>query len=85
MLLKKTIINEYQNNGVVILKNIIEPTWLQTLSKGVNKNFKNPSKYKCVYEKENNKELFYDDYCNWQKINEYKDFIKNSNIAKIAM
>ena len=85
MLLKKTIINEYQNNGVVILKNIIEPTWLQTLSKGVNKNFKNPSKYKCVYEKENNKELFYDDYCNWQRIDEYKDFIKNSNIAKIAM
>ena len=51
MILKKTIINEYQNNGVVILKNIIDSFWLKVLSKGINKNFKNPSKYKCVYEK----------------------------------
>ena len=85
MILKKIIINEYKNNGVVILKNIIDPFWLKTLSKGINKNFENPSKFKCVYEKENKKELFYDDYCNWQRIDEYKDFIKNSNIAKIAM
>ncbi len=85
MILKKTIINEYQKNGVVILKNIIDSFWLQTLSNGIYKNFKNPSKYKCVYEKENKKELFYDDYCNWQRIDEYKNFIKNSNIAKIAM
>ena len=34
--------------------------------------------------KKNNKEVFYDDYCNWNRIEEYKDFIFNSNIAKIA-
>ena len=85
MILNKKIINEYQNNGVAMLKNIIDPFWLRILSTGITKNFKNPSKYKCVYEKANNKELFYDDYCNWQKIDEYKDFIKNSYIAKIAM
>ena len=58
MRLKKKLINQYQNNGVVILKNIIEPNWLKKLSIGINKNFKNPSKYKCVYEKKNNKEYF---------------------------
>ena len=31
--------------------------WLEKLAKGIEKNFKNPSQYKCVYEKENNKEL----------------------------
>ena len=54
MIISKKIIDEYQNNGVVMLKNIIEPFWLKILSKGINKNFKNPSKYKCVYEKSNN-------------------------------
>ena len=58
MILKKTIINEYQNNGVVILKNIIDSFWLKVLSKGINKNFKNPSKYKCVYEKKITKNYF---------------------------
>ena len=45
---------------------------------------KNPSQYKCVYEEKDGKEIFYDDYCNWQRIEEYKEFIFNSNIAKIA-
>jgi len=83
-MLENKIIDEYFTNGVVLLKNIIEPKWIQELQKGVELNFKNPSKYKCVYEKNNNVELFYDDYCNWQIIKEYKNFIFNSNIANIA-
>ncbi len=83
-MLENKIINEYSTNGVVLLKDIIKPKWIKELQKGVELNFINPSKYKCVYEKNNNVELFYDDYCNWQKIKEYKNFIFNSNIANIA-
>lgn len=78
------IINEFNNNGVVVLRNIISNNWINVLKRGLKKNFKNPSKYKCVYEKNNKEELFYDDYCNWDKIDEYKNFIFDSNIAKIA-
>ena len=35
------LIDEYQINGVVILKNIIDDFWLQTLLKGIKKNFEN--------------------------------------------
>ena len=83
-MIKKQIIEDYQNNGATLLKNIIDLKWIKELKVGVKKNFENPSKYKCVYEKNNGKELFYDDYCNWNRINEYKNFIFNSNIAKIA-
>ena len=74
----------YQDQGVVVIKNIISKYWIEKLRLGINKNFKNPSKYKCVYEKKNDKELFYDDYCNWNRILEYKDFLFNSKIANIA-
>tara|TARA_B110000438_G_scaffold301218_1_gene355561 strand:- start:308 stop:1108 length:801 start_codon:yes stop_codon:yes gene_type:complete len=74
----------YKKNGVVLLKNSIPKKWIKKLREGVKKNFKNPSKYKCIYEKSNNKELFYDDYCNWQYIDEYKDFLFNSNISFFA-
>ena len=84
MFLNKKIVSEYHINGVVLLKNIVNKYWLQTLKKGIKNNFDNPSKYKCVYEQKNGKELFYDDYCNWKRINEYKEFIFNSNISKIA-
>ena len=77
-------IKEFSNYGVVFLKNIIDKKWIKELQKGVELNFKNPSKYKCVYEKKNDKEIFYDDYCNWQNIKEYQNFIFNSGIARIA-
>ena len=84
MLLTNKIINEYQNFGVTVLRNIIRDNWIKKIQIGVQKNFDNPSKYKCVYEKNNNKELFYDDYCNWKRISEYKQFFFNSGIAKIV-
>ena len=84
MILNKEKIDDYLNNGVTILRNVISEEWLKKIEIGIEKNFKNPSIYKCVYEKTNNRELFYDDYCNWKRIKEYKKFIINSNIAKIA-
>ena len=83
-MIDKKISNEFQNNGVVLLKKIIDQKWIEELRKGIEYNFQNPSEYKCVYEEVDDKEIFYDDYCNWQKIKEYKNFIFNSNIAKIA-
>ena len=77
-------INTYQSLGVVFLKNVVSKYWIEKLQLGVEKNFSNPSKHKCIYEKYNNKELFYDDYCNWNRIIEYKDFLFNSQIATIA-
>ena len=83
-MLKKSIIDNYKNNGVVVLRNVINKRWINLLKRGLKINFQNPSKYKCIYEKSYKKELFYDDYCNWDRIEEYKDFIFNSNISNIA-
>ena len=84
MVVNKETINDYKDHGVALLRNFISSDWLKKLAKGIEKNFQNPSQYKCVYEKKDDKEIFYDDYCNWQRIEEYKDFIFNSDIAKIA-
>ena len=84
MKIKKENINKYNEEGVLHLKDIISKKWIKKLQTGIKKNFENPSQYKCVYEKLGNKELFYDDYCNWQYISEYKNFLFKSNIAFIA-
>ena len=84
MLISNSIIDDYQKFGVTILRNIISHNWVQKLQLGVKKNFQNPSKFKCVYEKNKNIELFYDDYCNWQRIDEYEEFFFKSGIAKIV-
>lgn len=84
LVVSSKIIKDYNNNGVVVLRNVVPQKWITILKRGLKKNFLNPSKYKCVYEKNNKKELFYDDYCNWNKIGEYKKFIFESDIGKTA-
>ena len=84
MFVNEKITEDYKNHGIALLRGVISSYWLEKLAKGIEKNFKNPSQYKCVYEEKNDKEIFYDDYCNLKRINEYKDFIFNSNIATIA-
>ena len=56
-MIDKKISNEFQNNGVVLLKKIIDQKWIEELRKGIEYNFQNPSKYKCVYEKLDDKEI----------------------------
>ena len=57
-MIEKNISDEFQNNGVVLLKKIIDQKWIEELRKGVEHNFQNPSKYKCVYEEEIIKRYF---------------------------
>ena len=42
-MIDKKISNEFQNNGVVLLKRIIDQKWIEELRKGVEHNFKNLS------------------------------------------
>ena len=58
MVVNKETINDYKNHGVALLRNFISSDWLKKLAKGIEKNFQNPSQYKCVYEEENGKEIF---------------------------
>ena len=83
-MISNSSIKNYNIDGVVVLRNIVDIKWINILKRGLRKNFQNPSKYKCVYEQNNKQELFYDDYCNWNKIDEYKNFIFNSEISNIA-
>ena len=54
-MIKKNIIQDYNKNGVVVLRDIVPKKWINILKRGLKKNFQNPSKYKCVYEKINKK------------------------------
>ena len=71
MYLTKKQIEDYQNFGVIIIKDIFKD-WIKTLRLGFQKVLDNPSKHG----RENvndNKGRFFEDYCNWQRINEFKN------------
>jgi ectoine hydroxylase-related dioxygenase (phytanoyl-CoA dioxygenase family) len=82
MFLSKKQIKDYQKDGVLIVKDIFKD-WIKPLRKGFQKVLENPSKYG----RENvddNKGRFFEDYCNWDKIKEFKDCIIKSLGAQIV-
>lgn len=84
MKLDKNDISIFERDGVVCLRGLFETHWLQSLASGVEKNFENPGPYHSVYTSDDSPGGFYDDYCNWSRIEEYKQFITDSPAAEIA-
>ena len=64
--------------GAVAVRGAFEVVWLERLAEGLERNLKDPSPYGCRYTEEGNPGAFLDDYCNWQRIPEYRDFIFES-------
>ena len=82
MYLSKQQIEDYQNLGVIIVKDIFKD-WIESLRKGFQKVLDNPSKHG----RENvndNQGRFFEDYCNWERIKEFKDCISKSPAAQIV-
>ena len=72
----------YKKNGAIIVKNIFN-AWINLLRSGFEKVLNDPGPY--ARENVTNKEgRFFEDYCNWQRINEFKKFAEESPAAQIV-
>jgi len=75
-------IDSYQNQGAILIKNIFGP-WIDLLRAGFEKVLKEPG----AHSRENvtdKKGRFFEDYCNWQRISEFKKFAEESPAAQIV-
>ena len=82
MYLSQQQIKEYQNNGVIIIKDIFKD-WIEPLRVGFQKVLDNPSKHGRENVTDDNGR-FFEDYCNWERIEEFKDCLFNSPGAQIV-
>ncbi len=76
-------ITDYQNDGVIVLRGVF-CDWVETLARGIELNQAAPSKDVRLYKNDDGSGLFFGDYCNWDRISEYRDFLFNSDAASIA-
>ena len=72
----------YQKQGAILIKNTFKP-WIDLLRDGFEKVLNKPGPH--ARENVTNKEgRFFEDYCNWQRINEFKKFAEESPAAQIV-
>jgi ectoine hydroxylase-related dioxygenase (phytanoyl-CoA dioxygenase family) len=83
-LVTQTDIEAFERDGAVCLPGVFELSWLDRLAQGLEKNFAEPGPDSTRYTAAGKPGGFYDDYCNWQRIPEYKDFMLNSPAGEIA-
>jgi len=80
------IVAQYQTDGAVVLRNVIDGHWLEVLADGVERNLKNPGPLARTYTRneETSDGFFFGDAAVWQRVPEYEDFLFHSPVAQIA-
>lgn len=84
MTLDTGLIERYRRDGVARLEQVIAPEWIEALRAGVEANMTRPGPYAKLYTPEGQPGKFFGDYCNWQRIPEYRRFFVASGLAAIA-
>ncbi len=84
MKVTKSNIDEYQTNGVIMLRNVFTP-WVDGIREAIEQNKRNPSWRERTYRSEDPEESeFFQDYCVWSKFPGYRSIVECSPMAEIA-
>lgn len=76
-------IAQFREDGAAVLRGVFSD-WVDILRDGVAANMEDPDPNARVYRGENGGGRFFVDYCNWQRIPQYRDFIFRSPAAQIG-
>jgi ectoine hydroxylase-related dioxygenase (phytanoyl-CoA dioxygenase family) len=76
-------ITTFQNDGVVLIKGLFKDH-VETLRRGIEANMAQPGPYASENLKAGDAGRFFDDYCNWQRIDEFGEVIHDSPAAEVA-
>ena len=82
MYLSQKQVDDYKDYGAIIIKGAFKD-WIEPLRNGFQKVLDNPSQHGRENVKEN-EGRFFEDYCNWERIKEFKDCMLNSPAAQIV-
>ena len=83
MKLSQNQIEDFQNDGVVLIKGLYKD-WVDQISAGIERNMAAPGPDHHQYIDDGESGGFFGDYCNWQRIPEFVDAINNSDAASVA-
>ena len=77
------MVKAYQRDGVVLVKGLWKD-WVEVLRTGIERNMADPSPQLMATLKPGEQGRFFDDYCNWSRIAEFEQAIRQSDVAEVA-
>ena len=82
-MLNQVTIDTFQEDGIAFIPGLFK-AHVESLRIGVQKNIEKPGPFAAENTKEGEKGRFFDDYCNWQRIDEFRNAAFDKNVAKTA-
>ena len=79
----EAMVAAYRRDGVVLVKGLWT-AWVDVLRAGVDRNMANPGPSAAENLKPGEGGRFFDDYCNWNRIPEFEQVIRQSAVADVA-
>lgn len=76
-------IRDYKQNGAVVIRGIFSD-YVELIRTGIEKNLTNPGEYAAENLSSGESGRFFDDYCNWMRIEEFETVIRESDAASVA-
>ena len=73
----------YKRDGVVVVRGLFADH-VETLRAGIARNMDTPGPYASTNERKGETGLFFDDYCNWQRIPEFEEVIRTSPATSVV-
>lgn len=77
------LVEAYRRDGAACLRSIFQD-WVPLLRNGVATNMADPGPYGSENTKDGEPGRFFDDYCNWDRIPQFRRFVLESDAARIA-
>lgn len=81
--LENATIENFKRDGAAVIRGAFSD-WVDVLRRGVATNMDEPGPHGKIYRGDEGGGRFLSDYCNWQRIPEYRSFIFNSPAAQIG-
>jgi len=76
-------IADYRRDGAVCLRGVFAD-WVDVIAAGIERNLREPGPYAAESVASGEAGSFFDDYCNWQRIAEFRQLIECSPAAEVA-
>lgn len=77
-------IDYYRGNGAVVVRGLCTVNEISLLQNGIARNMAEPSSLAIVASQPEDPGYFIEEFCNWQRIAEYKKFIMESQVGRVA-
>ena len=83
-MLTSDLIEDFRRDGAVRVRGAFTPDEVTLVERGIERNLAEPSERALVASRDDDAGRFVEDFCNWQRIPEYEQFIRRSQAASIA-